>query len=792
MKKKDGMRGFVGKKVLCFLLAVSMTIALSGCNSGVETGGNSGNQTDIGGNEGISGGTGDENAAEVSGNVAMGRYVEEEIDLSEMITSPAEICKREDGSLVILDRIYGPLVSGDQGSTWSMETPDWFKEMQEVNAYVAEIVMTPDGTYGVLYDSYDHDDYTPSMKLVLSDGTQVPVEIPLEDEEDYINRLCASEEGRIIVLTRRGNVFEIQKDGSGELLFSTQSYGNALYCKGNLIYVDISSLSGMPLIYDMDAGKYVEDDVLTDFVSDHYEDREYNGSMDCPMYLLPAEEQVVYVIGAKGVHRHMVGGNMMEQLVDGGLSMLSNPSYRICSAVMLEADTFLVLFAGNKLIRYTYDPNIPAVPEKMLTIYSLYEDETIRQAVSYYQAQNTDVFVSYEVGVAEGSAVTREDAIKKLNTEIMSGTGPDLLVMDDMPLSSYIDKGMLLDITDYLAQCSDADPLFDNIIEAMKVKDRAYVVPATVTIPMLIGAKEYVENMTDLSGIADAVEDLRDMHPGEDIIGICDEMSLLNRFAAVSAPMWLAEDGSLNREVIGEYLEQCGRIYHAQIENIDSGIVEEYTQKEAYYSTYGENRANGLNHRLATDMFEYIQGGTYLLSGFLDEAHNYEVCLSIERVEGFEETAMKAMEGHCSQVFMPQTLLGISAASKQPDEAKEFMKFFLSAEVAAGYYDFPINQAAFDEQFIPNRDYLSEDGVYGSLALVTEDGSFTTFEVYWPADEQIAALKEELASVNTAYIPDPVLEDAVFKEGGMYLRGRQTLEETLEEIEKQVAIYMAE
>ena len=153
---------------------------------------------------------------------------------------------------------------------------------------------------------------------------------------------------------------------------------------------------------------------------------------------------------------------------------------------------------------------------------------------------------------------------------------------------------------------------------------------------------------------------------------------------------------------------------------------------------------------------------------------------------------MKAMEGHCSQVFMPQTLLGISAASKQPDEAKEFMKFFLSAEVAAGYYDFPINQAAFDEQFIPNRDYLSEDGVYGSLALVTEDGSFTTFEVYWPADEQIAALKEELASVNTAYIPDPVLEDAVFKEGGMYLRGRQTLEETLEEIEKQVAIYMAE
>ena len=117
------------------------------------------------------------------------------------------------------------------------------------------------------------------------------------------------------------------------------------------------------------------------------------------MCLLPGEEQTVYVIGEKGIHRHVIGGNMMEQVVDGNLSMLSNPSYHVCDAMQLEDDVFLVLFANCKLLRFTYDPNVPAVPEKVLTVYSLVADK-IRQHGIFYIISGLHIIDERQVSTA--------------------------------------------------------------------------------------------------------------------------------------------------------------------------------------------------------------------------------------------------------------------------------------------------------------------------------------------------------------------------------------------------------
>lgn len=790
MKKKNGNHGICRNRSMALLLSFSMMFAMTGCGEDGNMQADPGSNSDQAVEGNTTGGAGDNASADTSAK-AMGRYVEEEIDLSEMLLQPDGIFEREDGSLIIADANKGLLVSKDRGLTWDKEIPDWFTKMLEEGYYVSEIDMTPDGTFAILYDPIPDDDYTPVMMLILPDGTQEAVEIPLEDEDDYIRQMAVSNEGRIIVRTRSRKVFEVQKDGRSELLFTLPDYTSTFYMEGNLIFIDNVGVSGMPMIYDTESGTYMEDDVLVDFVSENYNDREYDGSSYCDMYLLPDGEEIVYLLGNKGVHRHVLGGNMMEQIVDGNLSMLSNPSYSIVSAVMLEEDSFLVLFAGNKLIRYTYDPDIPAVPEKMLTIYSLHEDDNIRQVVSCYQSRNTDVFVSYEVGMEEGSAVTREDAIKKLNTQIMAGTGPDLLIMDDMPLASYVDKGMLLDITDHLEECSSQDPLFDNIIDALKIEEKAYVVPATFSIPMLYGEEEYVANVTDLSDVGESIEELRTNHPGDDIIGICNEKDVLMRFAPVSAPAWLTAESGPDREIIGEFLEQCKRIYDAQVDGIRPEIVEDYGEQHTNRSAADISDWH-VDWGIANNIFGYIGGKSYLLSGWLETPSGYQEITSIERVKGYENGKRIAMAGHCTQVFMPQTLLGINAASDRIDEAKDFMSFFLSKETASDYYGFPINKAAYDAQFIPNEDFIGEDGAYGILAIVTEDGTYVDFNIYWPSDGLVAELKEELSSVNTAYIPDSVLEDAVFTEGASYMKGEQTLEEALTEIEKSVAIYMSE
>ena len=164
----------------------------------------------------------------------------------------------------------------------------------------------------------------------------------------------------------------------------------------------------------------------------------------------------------------------------------------------------------------------------------------------------------------------------------------------------------------------------------------------------------------------------------------------------------------------------------------------------------------------------------------------------MEKTEGYEDSEFIDMQGECAHVFKPNTLLGISSVSTQPDAAKAFMDFFLSAETQGNYYSFPINKAAYDTQAAVDENYIGEDGAYSALSLWTEDGMSVSFTVYLADAEQTAALQEIFASLNTAYIQDGTLEDAVFDSGSAYIRGELTLEGALDKIEKQVAIYMAE
>lgn len=778
------------KKVISLLLVFSMVFALFGCgkdNAG-DNGQNSDSSNQGGANQAQSGESGSGGAG------AMGRYVEKETDLSDRLKDAKGLYRYEDGSLVIPDAVQGLWVSQDNGETWNLEQPDWMMDLLAKQYYISEIKVSPDGTVGVIYDPITEDeDYTPVMDLILPDGSQIPVEVELTEEDRYIRQMAMTKDHRIFIRTATGNIYEVFKDGSGEMTLPRDDYYSAFYAEENLIIRDMDGdYEQPPSLYDMDAGEYIEDDVLTDFVSENYSGRYYNGNYYCSMYILPDGASVLYLIGAKGIHRHVVGGNMMEQVVDGNLSMLSNPSYTIVSALMLEEDEFIVLFSNNKLIRFTYDPDVPTVPKNVLTIYSLREDEDMRQAVSMYQARNPDIFVSYKIGIADGEAVTREDALKKLNTEIMAGTGPDLIMMDELPFTSYVEKGLLLDLTDYLREYSAKEPLYDNIIDALKVDGKAYVAPATFHIPVVMGEKKILSDITDLDSFGTAVETLHKEHPDGDIIGIYDAVGVMNRFAAVSAPKWLTESGTLNRESIAKYLEQCKRIYDAQTEGISADILEAYARlDEEYHNTYSQSIWR-IDWTIAWDIFNYISGDKYLLSGWLAAPYVYDECISLERAKGFEESGFMDMQGECSHVFKPNTLLGISAASTQQDAAKSFMDFFLSKEAQETYYSFPVNKAAYESQAAVDESYISEDGAYSYLSMSTQDGTSLDFTVYLASEEQTAALQEMFAALDTAYIRDATLEDAVFDSGSAYIRGEASLEEALDKMEKQIAIYMAE
>ncbi|MBD5524122.1 MAG: hypothetical protein HDR04_06850 [Lachnospiraceae bacterium] len=853
------------KKIISILLAGTMVFAMTGCGGG--SGGTDGGAGGVGQNVGTSDGGQENESSGENGPAAMGRYVEEETDLSEQITYPMDLCAREDGSLVILDKNAGTLVSKDQGVTWESEMPEWYMAMREKGTYINSMCMAPDGTVAVITadtgssapveesdgqeadvsessdeqgknaDGADAQDegadeadeqgedadnkdgsetqdgeseadddeseeessmfddpfnWSYYLTLFLPDGTEVPVTAKLTEEEMHFEQVAFNTDNRVFASTYRG-IYEIQRDGSAEKILTLDYNPQWIWVRDNLLVIDSDwSEADTPAVYDLEAKAFIPDEVLTEFVDSNYDDRHFNGRDYATMFLLPGEDNTVYVVGKRGIHRHVVGGNMMEQIVDGNLSQLINPNYCITDMVQLESGVFMALFSNSKVLKFTYDPNIPSVPENILTLYSLKEEDSIRQAISYYQTQHSDVFVSYQVGMGGDSSVTREDAIKKLNTEIMAGEGPDLLVMDGLPLDSYIEKGLLVDMTDYLAEYSAKEPLFDNIIDALARDGKAYAVPATVSVPKIAAASDGIENVTDLSDIAKVVEKLREEYPTKNILGVSGERGVLKRFAGVSAPKWVAADGGIDRDVIGEYLEQCKRIFDDQMDGLDEKVISYYEQRNEWTKEYSGLRMDETDWSVNMDIMSYVGSEQHMIAGWVDAAYNYMQMTSLDRVKGLEEAKVVPMKGQCGNVFEPYTMLGISAASEQTDLAYGFLDVFLSVETQSAYGELPLNQAAFDKQFTAKEEYLGENGEYGGVCTMDEEGNMINFTIYWPSDELIAALREEMSTVNTAYVPDQMLEDAVFTEGIGYMNGAQSLEQALDRIEKAVAIYMAE
>ncbi|MBD5477588.1 MAG: hypothetical protein HDR17_16690, partial [Lachnospiraceae bacterium] len=466
-------------KLLSILLLCAMLLTLlSGCGAEEEVSENSG------GNE-----QNPQSTQSSAGVTAMGRYVEETANLPNEVFR-AKLSRLEDESLVICES-YSPLyISKDNGVTWETDESITGSGIWENKSWVFDMATGADHTMATIYDDYENvyeqGELNPRLCLVKPDGAEVTIDIPVRAEDRNPAGVWISDTGRIFVNTDGSNIYEAWENGNIELFLELDPtyHPYLIQCQQNLMVIDGGSYSEL-LIYDMEKKQYIEDEVLKEFVNENYADRTIEEGYG--MYFFLEEQGVIYLAGQEGLHRHVIGGSAMEQVIDGKLTTFNDPSNQVLGMIKLENDDFVTLFSDGRLVRYVYNPDIPTVPNEKLKVYSLQNNDTIRQAISLYQIKNPEVWVEYEIGMEDGVSVTRDDVLKKLNTKIMAGDGPDILVLDNMPLDSYIEKGLLLDMGPILYNLSGEEALFTNIMDAMKTEDKLYVMPIEIQIPVLYG-----------------------------------------------------------------------------------------------------------------------------------------------------------------------------------------------------------------------------------------------------------------------------------------------------------------
>ncbi|MCM1124400.1 MAG: hypothetical protein NC416_17625 [Eubacterium sp.] len=781
--------------------------------------------------------------------MAMGRYIEEVLDLSDMLDGYREQLFKLQSEKIVITRPMGNLQkSEDGGASWQAEEAEWLDDLFQEGKYIDYYAVGADGTIGIVYDDTrtaedsgdtdsdtitnrqennenmqetdvsagdlsdqdrtDNDTAEDSGKttikkgteedfwgyhntalIVKPDGTQIPVTLPGEDERPA--HIWISDDGKVFVGTDGEKLYEIGEDGIGKIYLTLEAAPQLIQFQGNYMIVDGWDYDGL-LIYDMEAEEYIEDRVLNDFVRDNYGDRSFNGGSWYDMYFFLGEENVLYLAGKCGVHRHVLGGSAMEQVIDANLTTFGNPSYRLLGMTAIGGNEFLALFTDARLVRYTYDSTVPTMPNERVKAYSLEENTMLRNAIALYQTDHPEVYVEYENGMEEGSAVTREDALKKLNTEIMAGEGPDLLILDDIPADSYMEKGLLKDLSSFVDGLNGDEKLFDNIVDAFRQDGKLYTIPCEVSFPMIMGKEKYVAKMTDLEGLADGIEALRKDNPGKDLLYLCSPKAILKNFVTASAPAWMTDDGELNRKAIEEFYIQMKRIYDAQMEGLPEEIIREYERRDEENIQYYDKKIEDQKYYMFDmDEFHYlIAQNRQLLAGIVGYAYAYAELTSVQRMDGFEDDVIVPMCGTSSHVFCVQTLAGINASSDNTAHAEGLLKQLLGAKKISSL-GFPINQAAFEKELYPD-DEVSPDESYSTLGYLLEDGQYFEWSIYWFDDVMADELRNRMKTADTPYVENTTLEDAVFRAGVQYMNGEVGLDEAVADVEKRMEIYLAE
>jgi len=160
---------------------------------------------------------------------------------------------------------------------------------------------------------------------------------------------------------------------------------------------------------------------------------------------------------------------------------------------------------GYSLKRYAFDKNVASVPEKEITVYSLTENKTIRQATALYQSENPDTKVNYVVAMEEEDGNVT-DYIRALNTELLAGNGADVLVLDGLPVDSYIEKGVLADLKVLVKPLEESGELLNNITGCYEKDGKVYNIPIRFSFPVIAGKPDAIQAADSLANIVNYIK----------------------------------------------------------------------------------------------------------------------------------------------------------------------------------------------------------------------------------------------------------------------------------------------
>ena len=485
------------------------------------------------------------------------------------------------------------------------------------------------------------------------------------------------------------------------------------------------------------------------------------------------KKKKVYYAGKEGLIKITEEGNI--GLLEGNKCTLGNSNFVVLDIYAENSESIYALLEdidGNShLFYYNYDDSI-SEEARELNIFTLDKNKFLEQAINLYQSQNRDFDINLTVAREEYPELSDEDIIKNLNTEIANGNSPDIIFLDGLNTKEYLNKDVLIDLSEVVTEVEDKEEIYENIFKTFENEEGIFAVP--LKFSFMIEASEYsdINNFNDFNDFIEQVKSVieKDKDFSKQILTLNQAISIYYRVI-------------FNGEE--DFTEENLKSFYSNLDELIS-IMETYEIEEEMEECIHEIDLSYI--RVLPCNFEDIvlasSGKMMVAMDYIDSLYSY--CQLIRCDELNDELSYNIMASDDSKIFIPQSIVGISSKSKDIDGAKSFLKFLISEEGQSSY-DF-MNGLAINK----NSLIKSMENVVEFEMEININGNSKSLKIDAFNENEKEQFFNDINDMTMASITNPTIESIIMEQANKILHNNLNPDEATKNAYKKLKIYLME
>lgn len=405
-----------------------------------------------------------------------------------------------------------------------------------------------------------------------------------------------------------------------------------------------------------------------------------------------------------------------------------------------------------------------------LTLAAFGENREIMRQVEAFNDQNEEYQIRIEQYVRSDEPET--DGIARLQREIVSGKGPDIIDFGMQYATSDIVGRYTEDLKPYLAEAGfyEEAEYFTNVWDAFSYKEGLYALPVSFTMQTFAGSREALAGRKQWT-----IEEMMECYEAQPI-------------GKILYP------GQTKKDVFGTILTGSMDYYIDWEQGTCAFDGEAFQRVMSFANTFPDTLVITEDYSVKQTFYE---GGALLLP--LHMSGIYDICKA-EFIFDQEEISYIGfpVEGVNGTVVKPSDImLAISANCEHKDVAWNFIRQFLTddyqREIDTG---FAVCRAVLEETLEENQVIEYKDDSAGASVPVVKDRVLfegeEPVEIYCITEKQSQTLLELITSVEICSANDYQLYSVLLEEVDSYFSGDKSLAETAAVMQSRANIYVSE